>query len=500
MQGAALASVALYGSIGIGIIKGAILARLITAEFYGVIALATVWASYISVLRFELGDVIVSDADKSQARLVVQFVLEVGTALAGLLLAILFYACVPWIASSQAWLYDLVPWITSQRVWFAIFVIIGIRIFEALTSTPLYILRRDIRQDVITRLTLIGAVLALVISVIVAYLGYPLLSLLLDTAIPVLVAGVGAWLAAGWRPSWVWKPEIARDVLSFGFTLWTGGLWGKITFEFDDWLVGNWRGERTLGFYSKAYSLAKMPMDVFAGVIGQLAVAMYTQSHAAGRETLARAYELTTWLLMRVVALSSVVMLAATEEIVRLYLGPNWDPVVPLLRLMFLYALGRPLWQNNAQLLVAVRREKVVRQMAALQALFLLVAGPPMVYFWGAAGASVAVSLMIVIGMAATQWHVSRQLQIKSLPLYLLPSLLTLLLVPLLYALGWVVQGGLVVSLLLKFVISLLLKAVLALVLFGGISFLLERKRFGEVYGLVVDNLLRKPKEDEALV
>ncbi len=151
-----------------------------------------------------------------------------------------------------------------------------------------------------------------------------------------------------------------------------------------------------------------------------------------------------------------------------------------LVRLMFLFVLGRPLYQNNAQLLVAVRREKQVRMTMLVQAALLIVLCPPAVYFWGPAGASLAVSVMMVSGFVLSQVYVSRFLEAGFNSVYFLPGVLTIILSPLLYALGPLVGGGVFVT--------LIVKGVLATVLFAGVTFLFEHDQIGGVLNLILAN------------
>lgn len=469
LRGALYAGIAQYATLAIGIVKGMILARLIDPAIFGVVALAATLVSFFSLFRMELSHVVVSDPHGSQPRLVTQFILEVLTALSAFVLAGAVYLAAPWSCSPGCWT--------------AIGGVLLIRLIAALSSTPQYILTRDIRQDALTRFTLAGGLAALVVAPLVALLGYPIAALLLDLGIPVVVMGAGAWLSAGWRPSRSWDSAIARDTVSFGFTLWTNGLLGKLLFDFDDWLVGVLRGHAPLGFYARAYNLAKMPMDVFAGIIGQLAPSLYSQSAAVGQAVLDRAYFLTTWLLARVVALSSIVMLGAAEELVAILLGPNWGPVVPLLRLMFVFVLARPLWQNNFQLLVVLRRERIVRRIYVVQAVIMLLLCPYAVWRWGGSGASVVVSLMMVVGLALNQWYTSRRVAAPVFRLFTLPLVLAAALTPASYGLGLLVHWAAVPA--------LLLKSLFALALFGGATWLLERDPIRDVLALVADHLPR---------
>lgn len=490
LHGAAYLGVAQYGVLAIGLVKTYILARLIAPEIHGAVAYALSWVSFLHIFRMELREVVISDPEGNQARLTTQYVIEVLSSLVGVILGLIVYAVAPGAVSTQ--------------VWRAIFVLLGVRVIYSATSTPLYMLHRDIRQDVITRLTLAGALISLVISVWLALQGYGLTSLLVDAALPSLVLGFGAWAVVGWRPARLWDPDVVHDVASFALTMWTGSLFSKVSFELDDWLVGRISGEKALGFYSKAYTLAKMPMDVFAGVIGGIALSVYAQSNAAGKATAQRAYRQITWLLMRVVAWSSVVVLAAAEEIVLVMLGPNWQPVPLLVRAMFVYVLGRPLFQNNAQFLIALRHEKQYRSSQLIQAVTLALLAPVAVYLWGALGASLAVNVMMLLGFGLSQWYVLRHMKSNLLQLYGLPLLLTIALTPLIYLLGGWVTAQYLTTLPLTTVtrllggvdqtaalITLAVKGIVGTVLFAGLTLLFERRTAREVLELIRANFFR---------
>lgn len=475
LRGAAYLGLGQYGVLAIGLIKTPILSRLISPELFGIVALAVSWTSFLQVFRLELREIVISDPHGNAARLNTQFFIELTSSLPGILIALLLYL---------VW-----PDLTSSADWVAIFTLLAARILTAVWSTPLYILHRDIRHKTISQLTLLGAILGFVASVTLAWTGHPLPALLADATIPMIVLGFGAWVAAGWMPTLALDREVARDVFGFAFTLWTGGLLGKITFELDDWLVGRLRGAQPLGYYSRAYTIAKMPMDVFGGVIGGIALSMYAQALAEGQHVLSRAYNAATWLLARIVAWSSVVILAAGEEFTAVLLGPQWERVPFLLRLMFLFVLGRPLFQNNAQLLTASRHEKRVRRTLVFQAVILLVLGPPAVYFFGAEGASVAVSVMMLSGLVASHVYVVRIVDVPFFQLYGLPTLVTILLTPLIFGLGQLFDA--------KAFLMLAAKGLLTTVIFGGLILLFERRRLVEIRDQVMAGILSREKDHE---
>lgn len=427
VRGALWTGLSQYWLFALGVAKTVVLARLIEPQYFGILALSQAWMTYLTLLRFDFRTAVITWVE-DPAMLAVQFWLEVLLAAAGVVLALLLYLLVPGIlfvfGAAQA---DWLP-----AVWGVIFVLMALTIVEAVCSTGRYLAERRMLQAAIGKLTVVQSIVGLVVAVWLAWSGYPLAALLVDAALPVLVVGAGAAWVSGWRPQLIWDTAIARRLLALGFTMWTAGLLGKIVFQFDDWLVGTiqrprlpvWRGSGVLpeSFYSRAYTAGKMPMDIFASAISMLALPLYARSEAQGRDMLRRIYRRTTWLLAYLIFFSSAVALTATAEVVQILLGPAWLDTVPLFRLMSLFVLLRPMYQNACQMLLAVGREREMRATVAVQAAFLLLAGPPAVLWQGAAGAAVAVSVMSVIGLAAVEWHVQKELTEAVWPLYLLPA------------------------------------------------------------------------------
>jgi O-antigen/teichoic acid export membrane protein len=407
-----------YFLFGLGLVKTVVLARLIGPDLVGLLAGASVWASYFAFARTELRLAVYSSKEEPHI-LTTQFILENASALLGIALAGLVLSIGPGL-------------ITPSATWPLIFILLFAGLFETLTSTPIYLIDRRLRQDVMARLTIFSTLIGFIIPVLLAWLGWGLAALLVDLLLPVLIQRLGAAIFIRWRPAFIWDRAEIKNQLRLAWTMFTTGILGKIIFQFDDWLVYNFNranpiawlgaGVEPEGLYSRAYNVGKMPMDVAAGMIGSVALSLYSESAARGREVLVSVYRQLTWLLTWIIFFSSAVAFAAADEVIYV-LGPQWVPMVPLFRLMILFVVGRPLFQNNSQLLLALRAENDFQKSSFFQAIWLIVVCPPLVYFYGAAGASVAVSLMSVLGFLTTERYVSQRLGTSIWPIYIVPAL-----------------------------------------------------------------------------
>jgi hypothetical protein len=132
--------------------------------------------------------------------------------------------------------------------------------------------------------------------------------------------------------------------------------------------------------------------------------------------------------------------------------------------------------------MLALRREKQFARIVLVQAVFLAISGWLVVGRWGAAGMSVVVSVMMLIGLAISEWYVAGLTGVNALPTYALPVATGVLLTPLLVLAGeWWGAAPLV---------SLMAKTAAACGVFGGLNLLLERRQLGEAAGLLVENLM----------
>lgn len=479
-RGALWTGASQYVLFGLGIVKTVILSRLIGPDLVGLLAGATVWSSYFGFARTELRLAVYTSQEEPEV-LNTQFVLENITALASLLVAGLVLLIWPGL-------------VQPATTWPLIFIMLGAGLFETLTSTPVYLVDKRLRQDVMGRITIGASLIGFIVPVLLAVGGAPMTALVVDALLPSIIQRLGAVIFIRWRPSWVWQQAEWRAQLRLAWTMWTTGILGKVTFQFDDWLVFNVNGPRSPvwlgsgvepeGLYSRAYNIGKMPMDVVAGMIGSIALSVYSEGAARGKEVLQSVYRQMTWLLAWIIFFSSSLAFAAASEITHILLGDYWLPMVPLLQLMFLFIIGRPFFQNNSQLLQAVRQEKDFRWTTFVQAIFLILTCPIAVYFWGAAGASVAVSGMSIVGFVLTERLVTKHLGVAIWPIYIVPGLTGLAVIGLLLVLGSVLPANAWLSAIIKGVISL--------VAFGGVLILFERQQAKAAWATLRQGLGRK--------
>ncbi|MFC1705981.1 oligosaccharide flippase family protein [Planctomycetota bacterium] len=288
--------------------------------------------------------------------------------------------------------------LTSQPIRNALLVLIGVRLARGFTQTPILILRRRVVHRRIAVLTFIEAVVGTVTALGLAYFGFTLSALL---SIDVAGAVAAIFVLYVWRP--VWRPRLSwstariRYFLRFGSRNLLAAVLQTALARVDDLWVGTYLHHRALGFYSRAYTFATYPRRVIALPI--MTVIPGTFSALKGqRERLSQAYHLANAFLARSGFLLASVLVLVAPELIEFGLGPRWMPMLPVFRLMLVFALVDPIKDTAAYLFVAVGHPEMLIRCRLIQVAVLVPGMYVLGTYFGLSGVAVAVTAALVTG------------------------------------------------------------------------------------------------------
>lgn len=176
----------------------------------------------------------------------------------------------------------------------------------------------------------VAALCGLCIAIWSAWQGWGVFSLVAQTLVSAAVATIGLWLMSAWRPG-------AKGSLAELGGLWhfSGNLVGFNVLNYfartaDNILIGRFSGASDLGFYTMAYRAMLWPLQNLSAVVGRALFPVLSRMQDEP-ERLARTYIKAT---AAIVLLSAPLMLGLfvlREPIVRAVLGEQWMPVADML-------------------------------------------------------------------------------------------------------------------------------------------------------------------------
>lgn len=150
------------------------------------------------------------------------------------------------------------------------------------------------------------------------------------------------WWASRWRPTIPdWRNGLA-PLLTFGAHLTVSDLVGRLATSSDAILVGRFFGAEPLGLYSRASVLIARPLEQLLTPLSAVLIPVLSRLQSDPdryRRTFLRAYDT----LALITFPFGAVCLALAEPIVLVILGPNWAGVVPLFAGFSLVAMSLPL-------------------------------------------------------------------------------------------------------------------------------------------------------------
>ncbi len=341
----------------------AVLARMLTPEAFGLVAMAAV------VLRFGqyfaqmgVGQAIVQRPELLDGHVAAGF--WASTIIGGL------FAAAVWLgAPLGSMLLDSTD-LTLVLRWMSLsFVISG-------TSTTSFgILRRKMRFRAIALTEIAAYVIGYGGSLILAFLGVGVWALVFAGLAQATVASVVYNLIARPRlvPPLRWQPY--RELLGFGTAVSAISFLEFLSSNLDTMLVGRLMGSTQLGYYSRALSLAGLPMRYMSTSLSRVLLPGFSRIQR-DLPRAGRAYISLTAVFAGIGMPVALGMAGAANEVIGVMLGSQWAASVPVMRVVALAAVAAMLSHFGGILLEGTAH---LREKAILRVGQFLVLGPMLI-------------------------------------------------------------------------------------------------------------------------
>lgn len=219
------------------------------------------------------------------------------------------------------------------------------------------------------------------------------------------------------RLRWRYRPALARQYLSFGTPTGLSTFVANLLTSADNFILGTLAGTTTLGYYDRAYRLAQWPTLLLNTVIERAAVFTYSQVRESAQQ-LQRSVTMMLWISANVAIPVALTLFLSAPDLVMLLYGEQWTPAVPLLRLLLIAAVLRPLWENSRAILVGIGEPRWALGVSVMQLVLLAIIGTLLTATLSAGGTAVAVTLALGIAFATAYRLFSRHLEMKLWPIF----------------------------------------------------------------------------------
>jgi PST family polysaccharide transporter/lipopolysaccharide exporter len=252
-------------------------------------------------------------------------------------------------------------------------------------------------------LELAGSVLSFVVTVAFAYWLRSVWALVYGQIASAAIGTALSFAIVPPRLRFRFDFAIAKELYRYGRFITGLAIVLFISRELDHALVGKLLGMQMLGYYVAANTLANLPSQYLSKVVAKVLFPMFSKLQGE-RELLRREYARGIRLVTVIVVPMSAVMVALAPEIVRALYGDRWAEAAMPLRILAIFGCFRALWVLNGYLYNAIGMPQVDFYVSLGRTVLMGCALYPLTRAYGLVGASLAVTVPMVLQFAAGVW------------------------------------------------------------------------------------------------
>jgi len=350
---------------GIRLVVSVFLARLLTPEEFGTVALIYIFAdiahafvdSGFSAALGQRQDI--THIDESTV-----FWFSVSMAL---LCAALLWLVAPLIADFYG-LDVLAPLVT----------VLGLNIvIMSLGSVHHPLLTKRLELKKITVITALALFISGGVAIGLAFQGFGVWALALQQITESTVSTVMLWLLSGWRPVFKFSLSSWRRLFGFGGFLMLTSFLDIAYNRAYALIVGKVYGVSDLGFYNRADNARQIPMQALWLFVARVAFPIFSAA-AGDLEKLRRGMQYSVRGVMFINIPLMLGLMVTAEPVIALIYGDQWTSAAPLLQVLCLGGILMPLHLINANAIKAIGHSKVffrAELMKKIAGIFMLIFG-----------------------------------------------------------------------------------------------------------------------------
>jgi len=372
-----------------------IMARLLTPQDYGLLAMVTAITGFIALFKdMGLSMATIQKADISHSQVTNLFWINVAVSLS---LSLILGAVTPIIS----WFYrePRLTWITLALT--------GTFLFSGLTVQHQALLSRQMRFKVIAVIEIGSMVISIITGIVLAWYGAGYWALVGLSGTSALSYMILVWAFCRWRPSLPFRGTRVFSMVKFGAQITGFDIVNYFARNFDSILIGRYWGANVLGLYSRAYGIMLLPINQVRAPLN--AVAIPALSHLQNDPIRFRKYyiKLVTILAFITMPLMAFLFICA-DQVIYLLLGSQWIGAAAIFKILSLAAFIQPAVSTVGLVLVSLGQSKRYLTFGIINSIIYVISfiiGLP----WGAIGVAVAYVIVTYAMIGPTLWYSLRR-------------------------------------------------------------------------------------------
>ena len=336
-----------------------ILARLLSKDDFGLVAIAVVAINYFGVIKdLGLGVALIQRREDVSEAANTVFTINI---ILGFFLSAAIIPFAPLFAG-----YFNNPMIIPVLRWLGVSFAIN-----ALGSVHnIWLMRElDYRRKFIPDMG--NTVVKILVSIGLAFGGFGVWSLVFGQILGALASVILVWIILPWRPRLTLNKKITASLLKFGRSIIGGDILTVVIDNLDYIIVGRIFGVAQLSVYTLAYRLPEMLVVGNLWVLGAVIFPAFSSIQDRPDE-MRRGFLTSVRLIAMIIVPICLGLVIAADPIVRVLFGDQWLDVIPLLQVLAIYAWLYSLGYHIGDIYKAIGRPDILLKLGLLSLIILI--------------------------------------------------------------------------------------------------------------------------------
>ena len=327
-----------FATQGVQFVFGIILARLLSPDDYGIIAMPLVFLALAQcIIDSGFSSALIRKPELSEEDLSTAFYFNIGV---GVVCYLTLFFTSPLIAVfyNTPILSDLLK-VTALAT-----------LFNPLCAVQQAILTRKIDFKTQAIVSLSGAIVSGIVGLVMAYSGFGVWSLVCQQVGGYLIRTVLLWMLSGWKPKKTWSWDSFHYLWRFGSKMLGSGLLDTAYNNIYPIVIGKFFSANDLGNYTRAQQFASLPSSNITGVLQRVTFPVLSSIQNED-ERLAKNYRKILKLSAFIIFPLMMLLSAIADPLIRVVLTDKWAGCIILLQIICFSMMWYPIHSINLNLL-----------------------------------------------------------------------------------------------------------------------------------------------------
>ena len=346
VNGVVWSSVQRFGTMAITFASNIILARLLSPDDYGCIAMLMIFISLANTfIDGGFGSALIQKKEPTNEDY--STILYWNIALSLVLYGVLFL-CAPLVAQ-----FYKMPLLTK------VLRVQGVMLFfNALSIIQQNQLKKQLQFKKLSIVYITSASLSLVIAIVAAYHGWGVWSLVAQQISISVLHAILFWIVSKWRPILVFSWRSFRELFKFGGFMLLSHLFSNLSNEIQGLLVGRMFTPAILGLYNQAYRLEGSAATATSSIIDQVTypvLASVQDNKKAFVSALKRFIQIPAY----ICSLVMMILIVIAKPLIILLYSAKWVGCVPYFQILCVAGLAVCLQGSSNNSIAAIGKSNV---------------------------------------------------------------------------------------------------------------------------------------------